>query len=55
MALNNKTARIVIKSFIPEIEIKKIDGQNSPYRIYRINNRIALLNTTKYLYLVDIS
>ena len=55
MARTKKTARRVIKSFIPEIEIKKIDGQNSPYRIYRINNRIALLNTTKYLYLVDIS
>ncbi len=52
MARTKKTAR---RSFIPEIEMKKIDGENSPYRIYRINNHIALLNTAKYLYLVDIS
>ena len=55
MARTKKTARRVIESFIPEIEMKKIDGENSRYRIYRINNHIALLNTAKYLYLVDIS
>ena len=55
MARTKKTARRVCKAYIPNIENKKIEGQDSPRIVFRVNNRIALLYTFKYLYLVDVT
>ncbi len=55
MARTKKTARKICKAFIPNIESKKIEGQDSPRAVYWVNNRIALLYTFKYLYLVDVT
>ena len=54
MARTKKTARRVCKAYIPNIENKKIE-QDLPTTVYRVNNRIALLYTFKYLYLVDVT
>jgi hypothetical protein len=54
MARTKKTARRVCKAYIPNIENKKIE-QDSPRTVYRVNNRIAILYTFEYLYLVDVT
>ncbi len=43
------------EEIVREIESYKIEGIQKPIKVFRVNNKIALCVTNKFIYLVDVT